>query len=276
MIESRTVRAALDGRTVRLQRLFSAPSGRALIVPLDHSVTVGPLGDRGHADAMAALLSEAGADAVVVHKGRARHIDPVHLRNLRLIVHLSAGTQLSVDTTGKVLVASVEEALVLGADAVSVHVNIGSPTEAQQLADFGAVAAECQRLGMPLLAMMYHRGLAGVAGRPSTATLAHLAAIATDLGADVVKLDYAGDPESMNEVVDTCPLPIVVAGGASTSDDHAIALGTEIGRSRVAGLSFGRQIFRAAEPGRVAGTLARTLHEHLRHERAVARSLARA
>ncbi|WP_415047087.1 hypothetical protein [Gordonia sp. (in: high G+C Gram-positive bacteria)] len=99
-----------------------------------------------------------------------------------------------------------------------------------------------------------------------------LAAIATDLGADIVKLDYAGDPESMDAVVATCPLPIVVAGGAATNDDHAIDLGSEIAESGVAGLSFGRQIFHAAEPSRVAGALARRLHS--RTGRAAARSLA--
>lgn len=261
MIQNQNARPApLDGKSVRLRRLFSAGSGRALIVPMDHSVTVGPLGHHAHADNFAGLLAGAGADAIVVHKGRARHIDPYHLRSLRLIVHLSAGTALSVDTTGKVLVGSVEESLVLGADAVSVHVNIGSPTEAQQLADMGEVAAECSRLGVPLLAMMYHRGLGGDPEGPRVQTLAHLAAIATDLGADVVKLDYAGDPASMDAVVDTCPLPIVVAGGAATHDDHAISLGAEITESRVAGLSFGRQIFQATEPERVAGALARKLH----------------
>ncbi|WP_440712332.1 2-amino-3,7-dideoxy-D-threo-hept-6-ulosonate synthase [Gordonia sp. FQ] len=261
MIENATARPAiLDGKQVRMHRIFSASSGRALIVPMDHSVTIGPLGDHAHADRLAAVLGDAGADAIVVHKGRARHIDPAHLRSLRLIVHLSAGTALSVDTTGKVLVGSVEESLVLGADAVSVHVNIGSPTEAQQLADFGAVAAECGRLGMPLLAMMYHRGLVDAPEPPSVTTLSHLAAIATDLGADMVKLDYAGDPASMDAVAATCPLPIVVAGGAATNDDHAVDLGSEIAESRVAGLSFGRQIFHAADPARVAGALARRLH----------------
>lgn len=259
----------LDGKSVRLRRLFGAPSGRALIVPMDHSVTTGPLGHHAHADQLAGVLAGAGADAIVVHKGRARHIDPYHLRSLQLVVHLSAGTALSVDTTGKVLVASVEESLVLGADAVSVHVNIGSPTEAQQLADLGAVAAECSRLGVPLMAMMYHRGLGGSPEGPRVQTLSHLAAIATDLGADVVKLDYAGDPASMNAVVDTCPLPVVVAGGAATHDDHAISLGTEIAETRVAGLSFGRQIFQAAEPERVAAALARRLHN-----RSESRSLA--
>ncbi|AUH69738.1 2-amino-3,7-dideoxy-D-threo-hept-6-ulosonate synthase [Gordonia sp. PS3] len=252
--------ASLSGKTLRLRRIFSAPTGRALIVPIDHSVTVGPLGRKNHADWTAAMLAEAGADALVVHKGRARHIDPAHFRELSLIVHLSAGTSLSVDTTSKVLVGSVEEAMALGADAVSIHVNIGSPTEAQQLNDLGVVSDECARLGIPLLAMMYNRGMAETPGTQSVATLSHLAAIATDLGADIVKLDYAGDRASMDAVADSCPLPIVVAGGAYHDDESAIEFGTRVAESSVAGLSFGRHVFGARNPARVAAALAHVLH----------------
>ncbi len=46
----------------------------------------------------------------------------------------------------------------MGADAVSMHVNIGAESEAKMLADLGAVSVECMEWGMPLLAMMYPRG----------------------------------------------------------------------------------------------------------------------
>ncbi|MFT4086640.1 MAG: 2-amino-3,7-dideoxy-D-threo-hept-6-ulosonate synthase [Gordonia sp. (in: high G+C Gram-positive bacteria)] len=261
MKTSRTARPhQLSGKGLRLARLFASPTNRSLIVPIDHSVTIGPLGRHDHADQTAAMLADAGADAVIVHKGRARHMDPSRFSSLRLIVHLSAGTNLSLDSTQKILVGSVEECLALGADAVSVHVNVGSPTEGQQLADLGAVAAECDRLGMPLLAMMYHRSIVEHPESSSARTLSHLGAIATDLGADIVKLDYPGDREAMDEVVDSCPLPIVVAGGAYSTDDAAIDLGTRVADSRVAGLSFGRHIFAADDPYRVASTLAHHLH----------------
>lgn len=254
-------RHMLSGKQIRLSRIFGAASRRALVVPMDHSVTVGPLGTSTHADQTAAVLERAGADALIVHKGRARTITPSRFGSMGLIVHLSAGTSLAVDQTRKVLVGSVEECLALGADAVSVHVNVGAPTESEQLADLGVVAAECDRLGVPLLAMMYARGGIADAGNTSVATLSHLGAIATDLGADVVKLDYAGSPERMDEVVDTCPLPILVAGGPATaSDDAAIDFGLQVVESRVAGLSFGRLIFGAEHPHRVASTLADRLH----------------
>ncbi|MCK0175259.1 MULTISPECIES: 2-amino-3,7-dideoxy-D-threo-hept-6-ulosonate synthase [Mycobacteriaceae] len=252
---------ANTGTRIRLSRIFHPESGRALVVPMDHSVTIGPLGGGDHADRTAGLLAAAGADAVVVHKGRARTIDPGRFADMALIVHLSAGTDLSLDRTSKVLVGSVEECLRLGADAVSVHVNVGSPTEARQLTDLGAVASECETLGVPLLAMMYARGPEMGSRTEIVETLCHLAAIATDLGADMVKLDYAGSVAGMNRVVDTCPLPILVAGGPTvSSDDEAIAFGSEVAESRVAGLSFGRLIFDADNPRRVAAELTGRLH----------------
>ena len=146
---------------------------------------------------------------------------------------------------------------------MSVHVNVSSDTEPEQLADLGRVAHECERLGMPLLAMMYARGATTSPEATSGRTLAHLAAIATDLGADVVKLDYAGTTEAMDQVVDSCPLPILVAGGpAAASDDAAVELGCRVAESRVAGLSFGRQIFGADDPSHVATALAAHLHDH--------------
>ncbi|MBU9764886.1 transaldolase [Mycobacterium sp. TNTM28] len=263
MFENRAWRRRGDtGKRIRLSRIFNPHSGRAFVVPMDHSVTIGPLGKADHADRTAALLAAAGADAIVVHKGRARSINPTHFTEMGLIIHLSAGTDLALDRTGKVLVGSVEECLRLGADAVSVHVNVGSPTEAAQLNDLGAVASACDVLGVPLLAMMYARGPETGSRTELVDTLSHLAAIATDLGADIVKLDYAGSPNAMNEVVESCPLPVLVAGGpAGGSDDTAIAFGTEVAETAVSGLSFGRLIFDADDPQRVAAELSRRLHD---------------
>ncbi|EME20395.1 2-amino-3,7-dideoxy-D-threo-hept-6-ulosonate synthase [Rhodococcus triatomae] len=258
-----TTRARVSsGKSLRLSRISDHATGRTFIVPMDHSVTVGPLGDADHAEVTVRTLADAGADAVILHRGRARHVDPAAFASMGLIVHLSAGTTRSMDTNAKVLVTGVEDALRIGADAVSIHVNIGSPTERDQLADFGAVSRECEQLGMPLLAMMYARGPLR-ADLPSDAReLAHLAAIATDLGADVVKLDYCGDPAEMRRVVESCPIPICVAGGpsADAGDDRAVALGAEILGSGVAGLSFGRNVFEARDPFAVASALARLVH----------------
>ena len=56
------------------------------------------------------------------------------------------------------IVCSVKEAVKLGADAVSIHVNVGADDEADMLKDMGEIAKDCNKWGMPLLAMMYPRG----------------------------------------------------------------------------------------------------------------------
>ena len=256
-------RATLSsGKALRLARISDPATRRAHIVPMDHSVTVGPLGPIGHTERMVSVLARTGINAVVLHRGRINHVPVDAFSSIGLIVHLSAGTSMSLDTDAKVLVSSVEAAVRSGADAVSIHVNIGSHSERRQLADFAAVARECEVLGVPLLAMMYARG-PEQSGPSSPATLAHLAAIATDLGADMIKVDYAGSPSAMQAVVASTPAPLYVAGGPTISDDAAVALGAEIMSSGVAGLSFGRNVFEASSPIRVASALARIVHQRI-------------
>lgn len=256
------------GKQIRLSRLFNASSGRSFVVPMDHSVANGPLGPAGHTDSVVGDLGGSGVNAVVLHKGRVRTVDPRRFTELALIVHLSASTDFAPDTTAKVLVGEVAEALRLGADAVSVHINLGSVTESRQLADLAHVAEECDRLGMPLLTMMYARGpafetggaYAGLGG--TAAVLSHLAAVATDLGSDLVKLPWAGSVAAMREVVASSPLPVYVAGGEPKGSLADVAGFTaDVLDSGVAGLTFGRTVFAAPSPRAAARSIARLVHQ---------------
>jgi 2-amino-4,5-dihydroxy-6-oxo-7-(phosphonooxy)heptanoate synthase len=203
-------------------------------------------------------IVDGGADGIVVHKGRARLLAPHLFTTCSLIVHLSAGTSLGPDSNAKVLVGDVEEAVRLGADAVSVHVNIGADTESAQLADLGAVAAACDRWSMPLLAMVYPRG-PRLTGPASPEQVAHVANIAADLGADVVKTVFAGPAERMAEVVAASPVPILVAGGPDSEQSL-----NEFARTALAtgcqGLAVGRRVFSSLTPGRVVRELADIVH----------------
>jgi fructose-bisphosphate aldolase/2-amino-3,7-dideoxy-D-threo-hept-6-ulosonate synthase len=93
-----------------------------------------------------------------MHKGIVAQGHRGYGNDLGLIIHLSASTSLSPDPNNKVTVTSVEKAIQLGADAVSVHVNIGSETEPQMLQELGQISEICSQWGIPLLAMMYPRG----------------------------------------------------------------------------------------------------------------------
>jgi 2-amino-4,5-dihydroxy-6-oxo-7-(phosphooxy)heptanoate synthase len=246
-------------RRVRLNRLHRYGDDRLLVVPLDHSVTDGPVtGGRG-LDRLVGQLADNGADAVVLHKGAVRHVDPVWFDRLALIVHLSASTAHAPDVDAKYLVASVEEALRLGADAVSVHVNLGSRAEATQVADLARVADACDRWNLPLLAMMYVRG-PRVADPHRPDLVAHAAVLAADLGADLVKTVHVGRSEDLAAITRDLPVPLVVAGGPVRDAADLLASVADALRGGAAGVAVGRNVFAAPDPGAVTRALAALIH----------------
>ncbi|WP_079038293.1 2-amino-3,7-dideoxy-D-threo-hept-6-ulosonate synthase [Streptomyces sp. NBRC 110028] len=246
------------GKSLRMRRLSAVGDGRYLFVPLDHSVSDGPVVPQARWNGLLSALVDGGADAVVVHKGRARAIAPGVLRHCALVVHLSAGTVYQADADAKVLVGDVEEAVRLGADAVSVHVNLGSDTEHRQLADLGTVAASCDTWNMPLLVMIYPRG-PRIADPHDPALLAHAVNIAADLGADLVKTSVALPLHRMAEVVDSCPLPVLAAGGPPDGTD-LIGHGTSLMLAGCRGLAVGRRIFSSPSPASLVKRLAAVVH----------------
>ncbi|MGW3471411.1 2-amino-3,7-dideoxy-D-threo-hept-6-ulosonate synthase [Saccharopolyspora sp. NPDC000995] len=232
-----------------------------MIVPLDHPLTDGPGAGRGDSlNNLVGQLAANGADAVVLHKGNVRFVDPAWFKQLSLIVHLSASTVHAPDPDHKVLVGTVEEALRLGADLVSVHVNIGSREEARQLGDLAAVAESCDRWNVPLLAMMYPRG-PRITDPRDPGMLVHAVTVAAELGADMVKTYYVGSDDAMRRITSTSPIPIVVAGGLRTADEKdLLELVDGAMRGGAAGLAMGRNIFQAPHPGNLTRKLAQLVH----------------
>jgi 2-amino-4,5-dihydroxy-6-oxo-7-(phosphooxy)heptanoate synthase len=248
------------GRRMRLRRLFRHGDNHLFVVPLDHSINDGPLRASMPTDQLVGTLAAAGVDAVVLHKGSARHVEPGRFAGAALIVHLSASTVRAADPDAKYLVAGVEEALRYGADAVSTHVNLGSRSEERQIADTAAVAEACDRWNVPLLAMIYPRG--PEIGDPAAPELvAHAVTLGVDLGADIVKTVRTQSDVAMKEIVAASPVPVVVAGGPRISDQESVmsyvsgVLGTG-----AAGVAMGRSIFQAPDPGAIAARVSRAVH----------------
>jgi 2-amino-4,5-dihydroxy-6-oxo-7-(phosphooxy)heptanoate synthase len=235
-----------------------------MIVPLDHALTDGPIPHGGNGlNALVGQLAVNGADAVVLHKGNLRFVDPTWFKQLSLVVHLSASTVHAPDPDDKVLVCTVEEAIRLGADAVSVHVNVGSRAEARQIADLAAVAEACDRWNMPVLAMMYPRG-PRIDHPTDPALVAHAITLATELGVDLVKTYYPGSVARMLEITSASPVPILAAGGPRAGDHEALEEFVDaVLRGGAAGLAIGRNIFEDADPGALTRRLAERVHGDL-------------
>jgi fructose-bisphosphate aldolase / 2-amino-3,7-dideoxy-D-threo-hept-6-ulosonate synthase len=185
---------------------------RTVIVPMDHGITVGPI--PGLIDLTSAVdkVAEGGANAVLGHVGLPLFGHRGYGRDIGLIIHLSASTSLGPDPNHKVLVTSVEDAMRIGADAVSIHINVGAEDEAEMLKDLGKTARICDLWGMPLIAMMYPRGTK-VKSEHGVEYVKLAARIGSELGEDIVKTNYTGSSNSFKEVVRGCKAPVVIAGG---------------------------------------------------------------
>ena len=175
------------GKQVRLQRIFNRETGRAIIVPMDHGVSVGPIEGIENIHKTVSDMADGGADAVLMHKGLCRCCFRAsgEGKDVGLIIHLSASTSLSSYSNKKRLVCTVEEAIRRGADGVSVHVNLGDDNESDMLADLGEVARVAEEWSMPLLAMLYARG-PRITNEFDPAVVAHCARVGGELGADIV------------------------------------------------------------------------------------------
>lgn len=228
-------------------------NGRTVIIPMDHGVSSGPIKGLENMQELVDKVSKGGADAIVVHKGIAKHIE---VKGPGLIVHLSASTSLG-EPLRKVLVGSVEEAVSYGADAVSVHVNIGAPTEPEMLKDLGKVSGECAKAGVPLLAMMYHRGH-DVKEPKDAKNIAHVARVGYELGADIIKCPFTENFSLVTSVVD---VPVVIAGGAKSGNpEDVLRQVKESIEQGGAGVSIGRNAFQAKEPGKMVRAISAIVH----------------
>ncbi len=254
----------MEGKQRRLKRIFQSDD-RTVIVPMDHGVTIGPCKGIENMQTTINALVSGRADAVLVHKGIAKR---VVAENTGLIVMLSGASNLNPNPNGKTQVCTVQEAVRLGADAVSVHVNVGAEDEEKMLATLGSVANECDLFGMPLLAMMYPRG-PRIANEHAPDVVAHAARLGAELGADIIKTNYTGNIDTFKVVVECCPIPVVIAGGpkAKTAKDilqmtaDAIAAGA-------AGLSIGRNVFQYESQTAMVKALSAIVHHNASMEAA--------
>ncbi len=248
------------GKAIRLERIINRNTGRTIVVPMDHGVTVGPLDGLVDVREAVGKVVDGGANAVIEHKGLVRCGHRATGKDIGLIVHLSASTSLSPFPNAKSLVASVEDAIRLGADAISIHCNLGDETESAMLADFGKVASEATNWGMPLLAMVYARG-PKISDEYDPQVVAHCARVGTELGADVVKVPYTGDIDTFAKVCDACCVPIVIAGGPKLdSTESFLRMVHDSLEAGGAGLSVGRNVFQHKNPTRLVEALNMIVH----------------
>ncbi|MFD1586909.1 2-amino-3,7-dideoxy-D-threo-hept-6-ulosonate synthase [Halorientalis brevis] len=254
------------GKAARLDRIGT--EGRYLVVPMDHGITLGAVKGLKDIESTIDAITRGGADSILTQKGIAGRVHG-NKNDAGYIVHLNGSTAIGPDENDKRMTGTVEDAIRVGADAVSFHINVGSTYEPKQIEDLAEVTTEADRYGMPVLAMAYARGPDIDPDDPDYNEAAgHAVRLAEELGADVVKTGYTGDAETFQHVVESTSLPVVIAGGSKGTDQETLEMVRGAMDAGAAGVSMGRSIFQHDDPEAITQGVAAVIHDDASAEEA--------
>ena len=116
---------------------------RTVIVPMDHGVTVGPIQGITNMQQTINQLLKGGADAILVHKGIAKHVDS---NGTGLIVMLSGMSNLSPNVNAKSKYVASKKPYVLALTQFLYTLTSAHKTKIKCSQNMGKVADECDQL----------------------------------------------------------------------------------------------------------------------------------
>lgn len=239
-----------------------------LCVPLDHGMQVGPISGIADPAPLIDIVVEAGADAVIVNPGMLIRHGHRLAGGPAVILRLDQTTMWRHDTptgyadTHSRLVATVEEAVQMGAEAVITYLftcNNRPEEETKSFETAGLVASECRKWGLVhVIEAMAAKG--GFARADDPAVVAMNCRMAGELGADMIKTDWC-EPERFGDITRQSLAPIAVAGGPALGNlADTVRFAEEAIGAGATGLMFGRNIFQRADVPEVLAALAEVVH----------------
>ena len=248
------------GKSARLARIGTG--GQFLVVPMDHGITLGAVTGLKDIESTIDAVTRGGADSVLTQRGIAPRVHD-NKNGAGYIVHLNGSTSIGPDENDKRPTGTVEDAIRAGADAVSFHINVGSEHEPGQITQLGDLTSAAAEYGIPVLAMTYARGHDVREDDPAAFAkdLGHAVRLGEELGADVVKTAYSGDPGTFEHVVESTRLPVVIAGGSKGTDEETLAMVRGAMDAGAAGVSMGRSIFQHDDPEAITEAVAAVVHD---------------
>jgi fructose-bisphosphate aldolase, class I len=268
----------VNGAEIRLGQLFDRESGRSFIAAFDHGLTLGP--KPGSEDVIGNLrrIIDGNPDGILISPGvmkiagelfafRGAPVPIVRadwIYNGEVFPGLPAALQDPRQGEHYEVICSPEDALAMGAGAITMFLIVGTSDGATFSANARQVAVNIQaarRVGLPVIVESVLWG-GRMEDKRDPELLAFGARVAAEFGADAIKTAYTGDPESMRQVVAGCPVPVLVLGGVRSSDPAVVLEATRGALDAGAkGVVYGRNVWPADDPVLMCGLLRDVIHE---------------
>ena len=259
------------GKKARLTRIlfqYGLANGTALFLPYDQGLEHGPRDFFANPPAsdprdIIKLAREGGFNGIVVQIGLAEKFYWDYAGEVPLVLKLNGKTDIPSDAEAlSPLNATVEDAVRLGADAVGYTLYVGTPAQERDFVQYRKVRTDAIRLGMPLIVWAYPRGAAIEAkgGKDSFYAVDYAARTASELGADVVKVNFPhpekvatvkqpyegtlSSQQAVDAVVRSANRTLVlISGGSRAGDEAMLDKARQSMDAGATGLIFGRNVW---------------------------------
>ncbi|EZQ10858.1 aldolase [Candidatus Acidianus copahuensis] len=266
----------MSGLNIRMRRLFQ--NGKAFVVALDHGLVMGPL--KGIEDPIPLVEKLSNyPDALQMTPAMLKRVEEnfYSRSSPMLIARLDTANvwrkEKKFSSGYYSLVYSVKDAVEAGADAVVTYLVVGygeDEVEGYNIERISLARKEAHEYGIPFIVEPLYVVPENPDSVKDVQLVKYVTRLASEIGADILKVDYTGNKEGFKEVVNTAFSPILIRGGPKTNDDREFISmlkdALDVGSS---GITVGRNLWQSKDPGKMARAISELVKGRIGVEEAV-------
>ncbi len=225
----------------RISKIINPKDGHTVMLAVDHGYFMGPTTGLENIKIMTDPLIKYADTLMLTRGGLRNYIDPE--TKIPIVLRVSGGTSILNENNllHEGIVVDIEDAIRLNVSGVAFSILVGQSFERDTILGMTEYIDECERYGIPVLAVTaVGKGLGKDAKYLSLASR-----MAAELGAHMVKTYYC---QGFERVVETCPVPIVIAGGKKIPEQEALQMAYDALQSGAIGVDMGRNVFQSSDP----------------------------
>ncbi len=241
------------GMQNRLSKIIQPDTNRTLMLAVDHGYFLGPTSGLENAgETIEPLLPY--ADCLMPTRGVLRTSVNPHT-DIPVVLRVSGGQSIvGPALSNEGITVAIDDAIRLNVSGMALSIYVGTEHEHQTLTNLTKLVDEGEKYGIPVVAVT-------AVGRDMVRDVRYLGLccrIAAELGAKLVKTYYC---EGFEKIVESCPVPIVIAGGKKIPERDALQLAYDAVRRGATGVDMGRNIFQAEDPVAMIKAVRAIVHE---------------
>ncbi|HXX05601.1 MAG TPA: 3-hydroxy-5-phosphonooxypentane-2,4-dione thiolase [Candidatus Bathyarchaeia archaeon] len=241
----------------RLSRIIKSYDKRGVMLAVDHGYFLGPTERlEDPQKTIAPLLPH--ADSLMLTRGVLRtSVDANY--PIPVVLRVSGGASIiSKDLSNEKITTSIKDAIRVNATALALSIFVGAPYEHESLVSLGNLVNEGEEYGIPILAVT---AVGKELEKRDARYLGLACRIAAEFGAHLVKTYYC---ENFEKVVDSCPVPVIIAGGPKLATElDALKLTYDAIQAGAAGVDMGRNIWQSDHPVAMIKAVKAIVHQNL-------------